>query len=463
MTTDIGATNTAPGVAPPGPAPADRTAGRFFGIAAGNFLVLLDASVLTVALPDLQQDLHASVSALPWVVNAYTVVFAGLLLASGSIADRWGPRRVYRLALGGFTVFSLLCAVAPTTGLLIGGRALLGVAAAGLVPASLALLAALYPDKAKRSKMVGAWAAVTSLGLVCGPILGGALVTAGGWRWVFLVNPPIALLALAFSGRLSGQRSGQRRPIDRAGLLLSIVGLSALTFGLISGGTTGWGHPVPILALVLAAVAFVALIPAERRAQAPALPPTLLRLPRVRADIVAGSVASLIFYGVFFSLTLWLQDERALTPLQAGVAFLPMTVPMCILPLVAGRLVARLGARPVILAGLAADLVSGILLALMGPHGSIGWVVGAQIALVLGSTLAIPGATADMAVAAPSEVAATGQGAFNAARQAGAALGVALLGTLSSLPAVGVTLAVFAALAIGLVLVAHSRVGKPAR
>jgi DHA2 family methylenomycin A resistance protein-like MFS transporter len=455
MTSTDSAISTATGTAAPA---RGGTAGPFLGIAAGNFLVLLDASVLTVALPDVQRGLHASDAALPWAVNAYTVVFAGLLLAAGSIADRFGPRRVYRAALAGFLVVSLLCAAAPDTGLLIGGRALLGVAAAGLVPASLALLAALYPDRAQRSRMVGAWAAVTSVGLVCGPVLGGALVAAGGWRLVFLVNPPIAALALAFSHRLSGHRSGGAgRPVDVAGLVLSVVGLGALSFGLIAGGTGGWGHPTPVIAIALAAAAIVALGPVERRAAVPVLPPALLRLRRVRADMVAGSVASLVFYGIFFALTLWLQDTRNLGPVDAGLAFLPMTLPMCVLPLVAGRLVARVGARPVILIGLTADVISGALLAFSTPHASLAWVVGAQIFLVLGSTLAIPAATADMAVAAPPEVAATGQGAFNASRQAGSALGVALLGTLATLRSAGVVLAAFAVVSVILVLLARPR------
>lgn len=456
MTTSIDSIGEAPDAQRATPS----TAGRFLGIAVGNFLVLLDASVLTVAIPDVQRDLHASAATMPWAVNAYTVVFAGLLLAAGSVADRWGSRRVYRAALGGFTVLSLLCAGAPNIGALIAGRALLGVAAAGLVPASLALVAGLYPDRAQRSRMVGAWAAVTSLGLVCGPILGGALVAAGGWRLVFLVNPPIALLALAFSGRLHGSAPHAPRPVDRLGLALSVLALGALSFGLIDGGTSGWLRPAPIVALAVAALAVALLVPVERRSASPVLPPALVRLPRVRADLVAGSVASLVFYGVFFALTLWLQDQRHLSPLGAGVAFLPMTVPMCVLPLVAGRWVARFGALPVILVGLAADLLSGALLALGGAQPSLGWVVAAQIALVLGSTLAIPGATADMAGAAPAELAATGQGAFNAARQAGSALGVALLGTLASLRSVGLVLAVFTVLAIALVLLAHRR---PAR
>jgi DHA2 family methylenomycin A resistance protein-like MFS transporter len=274
---------------------------------------------------------------------------------------------------------------------------------------------------------------------------------------VFLVNPPLALVALVCSGRLSGHRAGAARPVDRAGLALSVLGLGALSFGLIDGGTAGWWRPGPWVALVVAALAVLTLVRVQRRAAYPVLPPALLRLPRVRADLVAGSVASLVFYGVFFALTLWLQQERQLGPVAAGVALLPMTLPMCVVPLVAGRLVARVGAGPVILAGLAADVASGVLLAFAGPGDGLGWVVGAQVFLVLGSTLAIPAATADVAAAAPGELAATGQGAFNAARQAGSALGVALLGTLSTLRAAGTVLAVVALLSVLLVVFAHRR------
>lgn len=432
--------------------------GRFLGIVTGNFLVLLDASIMNVALPSIQHDLRVPAPALPWTVDAYTVVFAGLLMASGALADRWGPRRVYRYALGGFAVISALCAASPDITVLIGGRALLGVAAAGLVPASLALLAALYPDPARRSRAVGAWAAASSAGLVAGPVLGGALVALGGWRLVLLVNPPLALIALIGarklpSGRAPGRAPGGRQ-VDRAGLALSIAGLGLLAFGLIDGGTEGWARPVPVIAVVAALAAIAALAVVERRAAAPALPPALLRLRRVSADLVAGSVASLVFYGVLYSATLWLETQRGLSALETGLFFLPMTLPMCFMPLIAGRLVVRLGARRVILAGLALDVASGALLALGGGHGSLGWIIGAQVALVFGSTLAIPAATADMSVASPPRLAATGQGVFSASRQAGAALGVALLGSLASLRSDGVALAGLAVVSVALVVAA---------
>jgi MFS transporter, DHA2 family, methylenomycin A resistance protein len=434
---------------PSTPAPRRRW---FLGIAAGNFLVLLDTSILNVALPDVRSDLGASAAQLPWAVTAYTVVFASLLLAAGATADRLGPLRLYRTAVAGFALLSLLCAAAPTMGALIGGRALLGVAAAGMVPPSLALLVGLYPDPRRRAHAIGAWAAVTSIGLLSGPLLGGLLVSFGGWRWVFLVNPPIALLALAASRGLIGGRPPQARPWDPSGLVLSAVGLGTLTFGLIDGGTGGWARPAPVAALGVSALAWVLLSVVEGRAQAPVLPPSLLRMPRVLADLVAAAVATLVFYGVLFSLTQWLQDVRGFSALETGLAFVPMTLPMCFLPWVCGRLVGRYGARPVIIGGLSAAVAAGGCLAAAGPGRSLGWVIAAEIALVLACTSTIPAATADMSAAAPPQLAATGQGALNAARQAGSALGVALMAPLASVRSVGAVIVIGSVLALLVVL-----------
>jgi DHA2 family methylenomycin A resistance protein-like MFS transporter len=426
----------------------------FLGIAVGNFLVLLDAAILNVALTDIRGDLAASAATLPWTVDAYTVVFAGLLLSSGAVADRVGARRVYRVSLSAFALLSLLCALSTDVSQLIAGRALLGVAAAGLVPASLALLATLYPDPRRRAKAIGAWAAVTSLGLVSGPIIGGLLLPIGGWRVVFLVNPPIALLALLAARGMAAHKPDQPRPLDLPGLLLSTLGLGLLTFGLIDGGTSGWERPAPIVATALAVLVLLALGVVEQHVAHPLLPGALLRLGRVRGDIVAATGATLVFYGVLFMLGQWLQQERGLSPAQTGLAFLPMTVPMCFIPFLTGRAVARFGSRPVILFGLGADVVAGLLLLPATPGGSLAWIVAAQTALVLGCTTAIPGATADMAIAAPEQLAGTAQGALNAGRQAGSALGVALLGTLGTIASVGTVLAAIAAVAFVIVLAA---------
>lgn len=424
----------------------------FLGVCAGNFLVLLDTSILNVALPDVQKNLHASAALLPWTSVAYTIVFGALLLASGVVADRVGPRRLYRFALISFAAMSGLCAAAPTIGWLVAGRVLLGVAAAGMVPASLALLASLFPNPGERAKAIGTWAAITSSGLLAGPILGGLLVTAGGWRLVFLVNPPIALISFVLARGFANSVPPKIRPLDRPGIGLSIVVLLALTYGFIDGGTNGWGRPEPIIGLFVAGLALVALVAVERRAEHPVLPTVLVTNSGVRTDVLAAATATLVFYGILFTLTLWYERERGLSALQTGLAFVPMTLPMCVLPMLTGRLMAFFGARRLIVFGLVCDVVAGVLLSFVGLDSPLVWLIVAEVALVLASTTTIPAATADVAITAPAEYAASAQGALNSARQAGAALGVAILGPLTSLHAVGTILAVLSVLVVAATL-----------
>jgi DHA2 family methylenomycin A resistance protein-like MFS transporter len=443
---------------PAGTPSARRSSLAFAGIAAGNLLVLLDTSILNVAMPDLQRSLHPAAAAVPWAVDAYTVVFAGLLLAAGVLADRWGPRRVYQWALAAFAVLSTLCAAAPEIGTLIAGRALLGAAGAGLVPASLALLITLNPDPARRTRAIGAWAAISGLGAAGGPVLGGLLVELGGWRLVFLAAPPIALVALALSRLLPSPVRQTARALDRPGLLLSTGALGALTFGLVEAGVSGWGSPLALVPLVLAVAGFVALAVVERRAAAPVLPPSLLALPRVRAALVAAAVSCFAFFGGLYLLDLWLQHSYHLSPLNAGLASLPLTLPVCVMPFFTGRLVARHGARPVLLAGMSATVLAGLLLLpATGHHPPLALVMVAELALAGAGTLSIPGAAAEMAVAAPAELAATSQGALNGIRQAGSALGVAVLGTVSTLSTAGVVVLAVGVLAVVLVERATAR------
>ncbi|MFB8174695.1 MFS transporter [Streptomyces sp. NPDC055966] len=445
------ATSSGP-AAPSGPAGhAPRRAARlaFAGIATGNLLVLLDTSILNVAVPDIQASLRPGAAALPWTVDAYTVVFAGLLLAGGVFADRWGARRVYAAALGLFAALSVACALAPGAAGLIAGRALLGAAGAGLVPASLALLIHLYPDPGRRTRAIGAWAALSGLGAAAGPVLGGGLVELGGWRLVFLVNPPLALAALLLARRLPAPPVGAARALDRPGLLLSTAGLGLLTFGLVEAGIEGWGAPRALLPLAAALACFGALAVVERRAAAPVLPPALLALPRVRAAMVAAAVSCFAYFGGMYLLAVWLQRTYDLTPLRAGLAALPMAFPVCVMPFFTGRLVARYGPRPVLLTGMSATAVAGALLACAaGHHPPLALIVAAELALAAAGTLSIPGAAAAVAVAAPAEYAATSQGALNGIRQAGSALGVAVLGTLGGLTGAGYLLAGVGVLAV---------------
>ena len=438
---DEAAPDTA-GSTPPTPAaPRRSTKAAFAGIVAGNFMVLLDATILNVALPDLKTHLHASAAALPWTVDAYTVVFAGLMLASGAVADRFGARRVYQSAVALFGLISLLCALAPNAAGLIAGRALLGAAAAGMVPASLALLAGLYPDAKERMKAVGAWAALSGIGLAVGPVLGGALVAAGGWRLVFIVNPPLALISWFLVRGLSSHRNEHPKKFDIPGLVLFTVALCALTYGLVEAGTQGWGTPSALVALAVAVLAAVAVALVERKAESPVLPPELLRLGRVRTNLITAVAANYIFYGLLYSVTLWLEETRHLSAAMTGIAFLPMMVPLCILPFFTSRLAHRFGARPMVMVAMVVNVGVGTVLYTVGAHTSLAVVTVAQVLMAIATTLTIPSITADMAVATPRPLAATGQGALNAARQTGSALGVAILGTLSGMHAAGIAMA----------------------
>jgi DHA2 family methylenomycin A resistance protein-like MFS transporter len=289
---------------------------------------------------------------------------------------------------------------------------------------------------------------LSSAGLLAGPLFGGILVTAGGWRLVFLVNPPIALVSYLLVLGVANVVPPAIRPLDRPGIILSIVALGSLTYGFIDGGTNGWGRPEPVIGLTVAVLALAALVRVERRTEHPVLPPALLAREQVRVDILAAATATLVFYGMLFTLTLWYERQRHLSALSTGLAFVPMTLPMCILPMITGRLVAVFGARRVLVFGLACDVMAGLMLAGVGLKSPLVWVLLAEVSLVLASTTTIPAATADMAMAAPSEYAASAQGALNASRQAGSALGVALLGTLTSLHVAGTILAALSVAAL---------------
>ena len=433
-----------------------RARRRFLGITIGLLLVNFDATVLNVALPRIGADLHSSAAALPWNADAYTVVVSGLLLAAGALADRLGSRRVFRGALITFAVFSVLCALAPNAGTLIAGRALLGVSAAGLMPASLALLRVLYPDPARRVRAVGSWAAVTTLGLSAGPALGGLLLaidSPDAWRLIFLVNPPFALLGFWLIRGIGEPGRGPRHAVDVAGLALSIVGLGAATFGLIESGSAGWSSPVVIGAIALSVLAFAALAVVERRAATPVLPPVLFSLGRVRTALGSALVTNFLWYGLWFLLAIWLQTVRHLSPLETGLFFLPATLPCSLVPPFTARAVNRFGARRVQVAGFALYALAAAVFVLVGSGAPLWLYIGGALLFSLAAVQVVPAVTSEISIAAPERYAATGQGALYAARQAGSALGVAVVSAVgvTNMRGSAVTLLVGAALALVLV------------
>ncbi|MEV4532400.1 MFS transporter [Asanoa sp. NPDC049518] len=393
------------------------------GVSLGYFMVLLDLTVLAVAEPDLSASLGASLAGLQWTTTGYTVAFAALLLSAGAAADRYGADRLFRVGIAGFTLASALSAAAPGLPALVALRVVAGVAAAACVPASLALIALRYPSPAARTRAISAWAAISGAAVAFGPVVGGALVAAAGWRAVFLVNVPIGLAVLALTrGAPSGPR-GDRR-IDWPAQLTAAAGLALATDAVIAAGGRSWSHA----GCSAAALAGVTLLfrGLERRSPAPVLDRTLLRSPAVRAGLLSAAAVTFALTGGLFVLPLLLQRQWHLGPLAIGAALLPLTVPFVTNPPTTGRIVARIGPRAPILAGLTLLTAGGTALAgavLVG--GGYPWLVPGLLSTGVGVSLVLPALVAALVSAgAPGSVG----GLLNAVRQVGATLGVAVMG-----------------------------------
>lgn len=397
------------------------------GISLGYFMVLLDMTVLSVAEPDLATSLPASIAGLQWATTAYTVVFGALLLTAGAVTDRYGAHRVFRAGTAVFGLASLLSALAPTLGVLVALRAVLGAAAAACVPAAMAIIARLYPDPAGRARAVAAWAAISGAAVAAGPIAGGALVDLAGWRAIFLVNVPLTLLVLALTmGQAIRCPRGDRR-IDWTAQLAACAVLALLTDALVAAGARSWAHAAGSGAATVALAAAFAVL--ERRSPAPVLHRPLLRSRGVRAGLAAGAAVTFALNGSLFVLPLLFQQERHLSAVASGLAFLPLTVPFVLNPPVTGRIVARVGPRPPILAGLTLITMGGGTLGCATWAGAgYGWLALGLLLTGLGVSLVLPALVSSVVAAAPEGTAGAAGGLLNAVRQVGATLGVATMG-----------------------------------
>ncbi|PRY33991.1 MFS transporter [Umezawaea tangerina] len=399
------------------------------GLSLGYFLVLLDTTVITVALPAVGADLGGGLGALQWVSNGYPLAFAALLLTAGAWSDRHGARRVFLVGLCAFAVLSAATSVAWSVGVLIGLRALLGVAGALLVPTSLALVATAWTEPAARARATGVWAALSGTGLVAGPVAGGLLTDAFGWRSVFLVNVPVALAAVVVVARRAPETPrSSGRGTDVTGQVSAVVALGALTYGLVRAR---WSAPDVLGALAVAVLAAVVFVLAQRRPEtgpvAPMLPPRLFADRTFGWGLAAGAIVNFGLSGVLFVLSLSWQGTRGYSASAAGLAFLPLTIPTALNPVLTGRLVARTGPK--------VPAVAGFLLMAAGTAAQAATTDPLLAALGLallgfGVSFAIPSLMTAVLGAVPKDLAGVGGGAVNAARQTGAVLGVAVLGTL---------------------------------
>jgi EmrB/QacA subfamily drug resistance transporter len=393
------------------------------------FISAMDMTIVNVALPDMSNDLDAGIGELQWVLDAFLISLAGLLLVGSGLADRFGRRRLFLSGLVGFAAASVLAAASQTVGEVIAARVLMGVAASCVLPPALSLLAVLFPPEL-RPKAVGIWSAVGGLGLALGPVVGGVLVDVAGWRWVFLVNVPFVLLAAPLGLRwLPESRRPGAPPLDVPGVALSTVALTGVVFALIEGVDAGWTSPAVLCAAVVGIAAGVAFFAVELRRAQPLFDVRVL----ARSHVAAGALAILAAYiatlGMLFLLPQYVQYVQDGSALASGLELAPFGLGLGAFATVGGRLVARYGSRVVLLAGLltaAAGFVP--LLLLSGDSSPVLVLLGTGI-VGCGLGLTVPPATAVIMNDLGLEKAGDGAAVNQLARQVGGALGVAIVGS----------------------------------
>ena len=400
-----------------------------FAACLGFVVVILDVSVVNVALEQLQAEFGSGISSLEWVVNGYTLTFAAFLLTTGALGDRYGAEPVF---VGGFVVFgaaSLACALSTDIVFLVVARIIQGIGAALLVPASLAIIHQAFTDSAERSRAIGLWAAAGGMALALGPVIGGILIHLCGWRSIFFVNIPIAALGIWLAAHNAPPAKGRRRrAVDWAGQLTAVITLGSLTAMIIEAGNLGLeAHLIWFLAIVCVA-GIVGFIYAENRAPDPMLPLHLFSNPSFSASAAIGVIVNFAFYGLIFLFSLIFQQSWSYSPLTTGFAFLPMTGAIMCANIVAGRVMAKKGVRPVLLFG-CLIAAAGYLAILPFATAQSYSLIAAQFLIAgFGIGLIVPSVTNATLSAVDAQHAGIGAGVINASRQVGGLLGVAIMG-----------------------------------
>ena len=391
----------------------------------------IDTSVVNLAIRSIDADLHAGISAMQWVVDAYNLIYASFLLTGGTLGDLYGRRRVFVAGIFLFIAGTLVCALAPNAAILIAGRVVSGLGAACMVPMSLVLLTLAFPDRRERAHAMGVWASCNGLAFILGPMLGGWLVDTIGWRSIFYMILPIcaAAIALTYTAvRESAEPSGRR--LDLPGQALAIIGLVAFAFAAIEGAHWGWTSPVILGVVIIALAAFALLVFVETRTPGPLLPLEFLARPTFSASLAIAGLMTFGMYALLFIMPLYFQTVRGATPFVTGLDMMPMPIAFFLVSQFAGHLNNRFGPRAVMTGGMLCMGLGALGLAAIGESTSL---LVIEIALlVVGVGLGLNTAPVNgVAVAAlPPARSGTASGLLNTTRMVGATLGVAILGAL---------------------------------
>jgi len=396
----------------------------------GLFMIMLDNTVVNVALPSIQRDLHMQLSELEWIVSGYALTFAALMLIGGKLADAYGRRLIFVLGITIFTLASLACGLASSGDALIGARVAQGVGAAMMNPATLSIIAVTFPPR-QRGTAIGLWAGVSALALALGPLVGGLLTEHAGWNWIFFINIPVGVLAIAASFLfIDESRDETHERLDIPGLLSSGIGLFALTYGLIEANNYGWGSARIVGSFMVAAVALVVFVQLERHRRAPMLDLTLFRNRTYVGANLAMLLVALAMFGVFFFVSLYMQNVLGYSAVQAGAAFLPMTVLIIVIAPLSGRLSDRWGSRWLMAGGMVLLAIQLTYFSQLPTDATFWRLLPALVIGGFGMSMTMTPSSAAAMRAVPVEKAGVGSAVLNACRQVGGSTGIALMGAI---------------------------------
>jgi EmrB/QacA subfamily drug resistance transporter len=400
-------------------------------VAFGLFMIMLDNTVVNVALPSIQRDLHADLSELEWIVTGYALTFAALMLTGGKLADLLGRRLIFVVGLGIFTLSSLACGLAESGEVLIGARVVQGVGAALMNPATLSIISATFPPE-QRGMAIGIWAGVSALALAIGPLVGGLITEHIDWSWIFFINVPVGIVAIAASLliiRESRDESEEQR-LDLPGLLTSGLGLFALTYALIEANTYGWTSERIIASFALAVISLALFVVLESRQRVPMLDLSLFRNGTFAGANLVVLLVALAMFGVFFFVSLYMQNILGFSAVEAGAAFLPMTVLIILVAPIAGRTSDRIGSRWLMTAGMTLVGIQLLYFSRLGVDETFWSLLPGLLVGGVGMSLTMTPSAAAALRSVPVYKSGVGSAVLNAFRQVGGAMGIALMGAI---------------------------------
>jgi EmrB/QacA subfamily drug resistance transporter len=400
-------------------------------VSVGLFMIMLDNTVVNVALPSMRSSLHMSLSELEWVVAGYALTFAAFMLIGGKLADFMGRRLIFMIGLAVFTGASLACGLAPNGGFLIGARIVQGLGGALMNPATLSIIAATFAPR-ERGRAIGIWAGVSAMALAIGPLVGGLLTEHVNWNWIFFINVPVGLIGLLaiplFIDESRDTTADQR--LDLPGLLASALGLFSLTYAFIEANSNGWGSARIIGALVVAAASLVAFVLLERHQRAPMLDLSLFRNRTFGGANAAMLFVGLAMFGTFFYVSLYMQNVLRYSPVQAGASFLPMTILIILIAPRAGALTDRVGSRWLVGIGMTLLAVMLFYYTTLGANETFWALLPGLLLGGIGMGMTMTPVTAAAMSAVSVDKAGVGSAVLNSARQVGGSLGIAVMGAI---------------------------------